>query len=302
MKEYESLSRFWIFNVKDSPLKIEHLHPKVHMFQLVGVGLGDAKDVTVRGLEAIQAADIVYLEAYTSFLINSSHEELAKFYGRPVLIADRSMVESGEVLAEAQHKAVVLLVVGDVFGATTHSDLVVRCTEQGIPLKVIHNASIINAVGCCGLQLYRFGQVLSLCFWTDSWRPDSWYERLQQNRSMGLHTLLLLDIKVKEVSDENLARGRVVYEPPRYMKVSEAINQVLEVEAHRKSGAVAEDGSTMAIGVARVGSQTQQIVYGSMLRLMDVDFGLPLHSLIIPGEIHECERDHVSLYKLNGDM
>lgn len=38
------------------------------MLQLIGLGLGDEKDVTVRGLEAIKAAERVYLEAYTSIL------------------------------------------------------------------------------------------------------------------------------------------------------------------------------------------------------------------------------------------
>jgi hypothetical protein len=38
------------------------------MLYLVGLGLGDPKDITVRGLEIVKAADEVYLEAYTSIL------------------------------------------------------------------------------------------------------------------------------------------------------------------------------------------------------------------------------------------
>ncbi len=44
-------------------------------------------------------------------------------------------------------------VVGDPFGATTHSDLFIRARERGIQTKVVHNASILNAIGCCGLQV-----------------------------------------------------------------------------------------------------------------------------------------------------
>ncbi len=44
--------------------------------------------------------------------------------------------------------------------ATTHTDLELRARQAGIPVRVIHNASIMNAVGVCGLQLYRFGEVL----------------------------------------------------------------------------------------------------------------------------------------------
>lgn len=278
-----------------SPKKDCHAHK---MFTMVGLGLGDASDITMKGLEAVKNADVVFLEAYTSFLINSDAKKLTESYGKPITIADRGMVESGVVLDDAKEKKVVLLVVGDVFGATTHSDLVVRCHEQGIECKVVHNASIINAVGCCGLQLYRFGQVLSLCFWTDTWHPDSWYERLLSNRKVGIHTLLLLDIKVKEVSDENLARGRQIFEPPRYMTIKQAIEQVLEVERTRKGGAVVEDGSSFAVGVARVGSATQQVVAGTMEELLSVDFGTPLHSLVIAGDIHGCEEEHVNLFRL----
>ena len=35
---------------------------------LIGVGLGDEKDITVRGLEYVKSCEEVYLENYTSFL------------------------------------------------------------------------------------------------------------------------------------------------------------------------------------------------------------------------------------------
>lgn len=38
------------------------------MFYLIGLGLGDPKDITVKGLEIIKKCDRVYLEAYTSIL------------------------------------------------------------------------------------------------------------------------------------------------------------------------------------------------------------------------------------------
>ena len=64
----------------------------------------------------------------------------------------------------------------------------------------------MNAVGACGLQLYNFGQTVSLVFFTETWKPDSFYDRIKENADLGMHTLVLLDIKVKEQSEENLAR------------------------------------------------------------------------------------------------
>ena len=90
--------------------------------------------------------------------------------------------------------------------ATTHSDILLRARAMNIPTQVIHNASIMNAIAACGLQLYNFGQAVSLVFFTDTWKPDSFYDRILENAQLGMHTLVLLDIKVKEQSEENLAR------------------------------------------------------------------------------------------------
>lgn len=75
---------------------------------------------------------------------------------------------------------------------------------------------------------------MSIVFFTETWRPDSFYDRILANRRQGLHTLCLLDIKVKEPTLESLARGKKVYEPPRFMSIQTAVRQLLEVEASRK--------------------------------------------------------------------
>lgn len=38
------------------------------MFYIIGLGLGDCKDISVKGLEIIKKCERVYLEAYTSIL------------------------------------------------------------------------------------------------------------------------------------------------------------------------------------------------------------------------------------------
>ncbi|KAG8928998.1 diphthine synthase, partial [Tulasnella sp. 418] len=176
------------------------------MFYLVGLGLYDEKDVTLRGHEIIKSCTRVYLESYTSILMVDKNR-LEDFYGRAIIVADRDMVEtdSDAILEGAKEKDVALLVVGDPFGATTHTDIILRARSLSIPTQVIHNASVMNAIGACGLQLYNFGQTVSIPFWTEKWRPVSWLGRIRENFELGLHTLVLLDIKVKEQSEENLA-------------------------------------------------------------------------------------------------
>ncbi|MCL7047345.1 hypothetical protein MKW94_028717, partial [Papaver nudicaule] len=206
------------------------------MLYVIGLGLGDEKDITLKGLEAVKICDTVYIEAYTSLLSfglsSNGLSSLEELYGKSLIVADREMVEekADDILSQARESNVAFLVVGDPFGATTHTDLVVRAQKLGIQVKVIHNASVMNAVGLCGLQLYRYGETVSLPFFTDTWRPNSFYEKIQSNRVLGLHTLCLLDIRVKEPSLESLCRGKKQYEPPRYMTINTAIEQLLEVE------------------------------------------------------------------------
>ncbi|XP_023600666.1 diphthine methyl ester synthase isoform X3 [Myotis lucifugus] len=194
--------------------------------------------------------------------------------------------------------------------ATTHSDLILRATSLGIPYRVIHNASILNAVGCCGLQLYKFGETVSIVFWTDTWRPESFFDKVKKNRQNGMHTLCLLDIKVKEQSLENLInqdqrqpvfypRGRKIYEPPRYMTVNQAAQQLLEViqnqRARGEEPAVTEE--TLCVGLARVGAEDQQIAAGTLQQMCSVALGGPLHSLVITGgSLHPLEMEMLSLF------
>ena len=57
-----------------------------------------------------------------------------ELYGREVILADREMVESqaDQILDGADSEDVAFLVVGDPFGATTHTDLMLRARQRGI--------------------------------------------------------------------------------------------------------------------------------------------------------------------------
>lgn len=275
------------------------------MLYIIGLGLGDEKDITVKGLEAVKKCEKVYIEAYTSLLSYGLSPDgltkLEKLYGKTLIVADREMVEekADVFLSEARETDVAFLVVGDPFGATTHTDLVVRAKQMEINVRVIHNASIMNAVGACGLQLYRYGETVSIPFFTDTWRPDSFYEKIKRNRALGLHTLCLLDIRVKEPTLESLCRGRKEYEPPRFMTINTAIEQLIEVEHNRGESVYCDE--TMCVGLARLGSDSQKMVAGPMNQLLNVDFGAPLHSLVIVGETHPLEEEMMRFLTIRED-
>ncbi|KAI4866077.1 Diphthine synthase [Hypoxylon rubiginosum] len=274
------------------------------MLYLVGLGLSDETDITVKGLEIVKKASRVYLEAYTSILL-VDQSILEKYYGRSIVVADREMVESNsdEILRDAETVDVAFLVVGDPFGATTHTDLVLRARELSIPVQTVPNASIMSGIGATGLQLYNFGQTVSMVFFLENWRPASFYDRIKENRGIGLHTLVLLDIKVKEQSLENMARGRKIYEPPKYMTVGQCAQQMLEIEDEKQEGVYGPE--SLAVGAARVGGRTEKFVAGTLKQLCDADeaLGPPLHSLVLLGRrAHELERDYTREFAIDKEI
>ena len=269
---------------------------------LIGLGLCNEKDITVRGLDYIKQSDYVYMEYYTSILgIDSS--KLEEYYGKKIILADREMIEidfDKEILEKAKSSKVSLLVVGDPFSATTHIDLYLRCVHEGVKVEVVNNASILNSIGITGLSLYRFGETVSIPFFTEKWRPYSFYDKICRNYKNDLHTLILLDIKVKEISEENLAKGKKIYEPPRFMTVNQALDELLEASKNSENiqenkGLISEEN--LCYGVARIGSESQIVKAGKIKDIIKFDFGKPLHSVVLCAKtLSSIEKEVVEFY------
>ena len=52
----------------------------------------------------------------------------------------------------------------------------------------------------------------------------------------------------------------------------------------------------MCVGVARVGSETQQIKAATLHDMADIDLGGPLQSLVVVGHSHPLEMDMLKLF------
>lgn len=61
--------------------------------------------------------------------------------------------------------------------------------------------------------------------------------------------------------------------------------------------AITED--CYAVILARVGWDDQKIVTGKISTLLNADVGPPIHSLVIPGEMHFLENDMLKLFAVN---
>ncbi|MCK9630488.1 MAG: diphthine synthase [Methanoregula sp.] len=246
------------------------------MLTFIGLGLFDKTDVSEKGLRLIWSADRVFLECYTSRLGGTTREELETFYGKQVTPLFRDDVEQhpDELLKEAQEKDVVFLCAGDPMVSTTHADLRMRAAARGIRTAIVHAASISSAVcGLSGLQNYRFGKSCSLPFPQKNWFPTTPLDVILQNLSLRLHTLVFLDIQEE-----------------RYMTVPEAVGLLEQMAAERKAGI------PLYVGIARAGSPEPVVRAGTADAIRAVDFGPPLHILVIPAELHDMEREYLEVF------
>ena len=199
------------------------------MFYLVGIGLGDEKDLTLRAVEVLKNCEEVYFESYTS-IYRGDLKKLEKLIDKKLIFADRKMVEvdCNVILEKAKKSDVALLIMGDVFSATTHADIILRASEMKIEVSVIHNASVLTAIGDCGLSLYKFGKIASIPFVTDGWKVESPYDMLKENKDS--HTLFLLDLKVNENSKNFQGLGIAQTKENKTMTFNEAIEFLMKIE------------------------------------------------------------------------
>lgn len=90
------------------------------------------------------------------------------------------------------------------------------------------------------------------------------------------------------------------YMPPKFMSVSEAADQLLQIiQSKRESGEteLAYDEETLFVGLARVGHDSQAIVACSLKEMKETDLGAPLHSMILPSNnLHPIEKEYLQQF------
>jgi diphthine synthase len=244
------------------------------MLTFVGLGLYDERSVTLAGREAIESADRVFAEFYTSRLVGTTVEDLEAFHDTDIEVRDRAGVERGPspILDAAAAGDAVFLTGGDPMVSTTHVDLRLRAREREIDTRVVHGTTAQTAAGSLtGLQNYRFGTATTLPFPESHGGrgvPDSVLDTVAENRERGLHTLVYLDIRADE---------------ERYMTASRGAELLATGHPER-----------LGVVVARAGSADPLVTADRLGALADDEFGDPLHLLVLPGDLHLLERDALS--------
>jgi len=245
----------------------------------VGLGLFDELDISLRGLDEVRKADFVFAEFYTSLMAGFSMENFRRIAGKEVTVVSRRILEDENaetILQKAEAAKVAFLVPGDPMIATTHVDLRIRAKKRGIKTTIVYGASILSAtIGLSGLQNYRFGRSVTIPFSGCGDISETSYDVIAKNKAIDLHSLCFLDIRSEE---------------RRFMTVNESLKVLLLLEDRRAEGIITP--KSLAVGVARAGSEDVVVKADYVKDLVDHDFGGPPHTLVIPANrLHFMEAE-----------
>jgi len=226
------------------------------MLYLIGLGLD--RDVSKKALEYMEECDELYLDVYTS----KSNIKL----DRPVIKAGRELLESDVLVKKAKDMNIGILVVGDVFIATTHYSLYLEALKQKVEVKIAHGTSILNYISELGLFQYKFGAIASITF---DEKVSSYMDIIKKNLANGWHTLCLLDLK-----------------DSRFMDVNNAVTNLL------KQGL---DENQLVIAYSY--DNKSNVIIGSAKDLKNEKLDKHPACLVIPGVLHFMEEEALELWK-----
>lgn len=250
------------------------------MFFLVGSGLWRGDDISVRGMNVCKECSKVYLDRYTRAFEEKELKKLEEIIEKKIIKLERKELEETlNFLNESEKENVCLIVPGDPLIATTHVTIIEECKKRNIEYEIIHGSSIFTALpGECGLMTYKVGGSCTIPMREKRIVPYSIYDKINENRERGYHTLVFLDTT-----------------PEKEMEISEAMEIMQEIENEKKLK-IFNDENKIIVG-ACMGSDKQKLIYEKIGILKKMNFEKPC-TLIIPGKLHFSEEEH--LEKLKG--
>ncbi len=247
------------------------------MLYLIGLGLNDEKDLSLKALDAIKKCDAVFAETYTSFW-HGSFAALERMTGKKIAVLPRESVESDMIVDAARNRMIALLVPGDPLAATTHIQLLIDAKKKAVKASVIHSSSIYSSIAESGLQIYRFGRATTLVSPEKGFDPLSPYDIITSNKKNGMHSLALLCVK---------GTGE-------HMKVRDGLELLLRMEGKKQQGII--EKSTKVVACCSLGSAGQEIIYSSVSKLIDKDpKGVPA-VILIPAALNFKEEEALEMY------
>ncbi|MGC8567853.1 MAG: diphthine synthase [Candidatus Micrarchaeia archaeon] len=252
------------------------------MFVLSGLGLAYG-DISFRALERLKNVSRIYMENYTSTIDKRYVDFIEKYTGKKIEEVKRISLEDDakKFISAAKDADIALLVPGDPLVATTHHILLDEAKENNIAFEIYHSSSIFSAaIGESGLDIYKFGPVTTIPFWTDKYKPTSFIDVISKNLSNGEHTLVLLDFD----SRRNASMG-----------LHEAISELKAANSTYARKPLGDD--SLIIVLNEIGRERSTIKAVSLENAIDLTVEEGTSCLIIPAKMNFAEEKAIDRFK-----
>lgn len=226
---------------------------------LVGAGPGDAGLLTLRGLQAIQQADVVFHD----HLVTQPVLELVRRDAELICVGKRAgehsvpQHETNQLLVEAAKagKTVVRLKGGDPFIFGRGAEELQAAAEAGIPFQVVPGVTAAaGATAYAGIPLTHRDYAQSAVFVTGHYKPDSapfdWSLLAKSQQTLAIY---MGTMKAAEISAQLIAHGR--------------------------------DSDTPVAVISRGTRDDQQTITGTLQQLEHLAKDAPMPALLVVGEV-----------------
>ncbi len=246
------------------------------MGELYFIGMGLSRStMTDRAKDLISKADVVVYDTYTSFSCDISLDYVKSLASGEVMEATRELLENKnrELINLAKDKNVAIVSVGDAMIATTHVSMAIDAMNAGVKVTVIPGVSVhCYLISKSMLSSYKFGRSVTVVYPSLGIVDTTPYNVIKANKSLGLHTVLYLDIK----------QGK-------FMSPNEAVHLLLQMENMKKEMVIREE-DLIVVG-SRLGCNDESVMSITLREAENYDFGKPPHILIFPSNLHYIEAD-----------
>ena len=241
-------------------------------FHLLGIGLRGTRSITIEENEVLRKCRKIYIDTYTSIFPENFMNDLSHTYGGEIIPLEREELESMAFIKNGKTDS-ALIVSGDPFGSTTHMSIARECIDKNIDLKIYENASIISIIwGRTGLSAYRSGSVVSIPDFGNEYVPASPYDKILQNISMGLHTIVLVDLKNGKNIDSLRLREIIIL-----MRDRHGLEDIMK---------------RVSFSIERAGWNDEAIHMDSLENILGRQLMSP-YCIVIPGKIDFNERENI---------
>ncbi|MRS14120.1 uroporphyrinogen-III C-methyltransferase [Enterobacteriaceae bacterium RIT691] len=226
---------------------------------LVGAGPGDAGLLTLRGLQVIQQADVVFYD----HLVSDGVRELVRRDAEMICVGKRAgshsvpQHDTNRMLVEAAQagKNVVRLKGGDPFIFGRGGEELQAAAEAGVPFQVVPGVTAAaGATAYAGIPLTHRDYAQSVTFVTGHYKADSaaldWALLAQSRQTLAIY---MGTMKAAEISQQLIQHGR--------------------------------DSQTPVAVISRGTRADQQVTVGTLEQLESLAKNAPMPALLVIGEV-----------------